>query len=610
MEKEKKTKIELLAPAKNLDSGKTAILSGADAVYIGPQKFGARAKAGNSLRDIAALIGFARQYGANVYATVNTLLFDDEISEAVSLIHHLHHIGISGVIIQDMGLLECDLPPVPVIASTQCFANTPEKVRFFQDLGFKRVILPRELSLKQIRQIRAEARKVELEFFIHGALCVSYSGQCYLSYALGGRSGNRGVCAQPCRKLYSLFDSSGNLIQKEKHLLSLKDLNLSLHLAELLDAGITSFKIEGRLKDDNYIKNIVSYYRTNLDKILTQKNLSRTSSGKSAITFEPDPNKTFNRGYSDYFFTGEQNKIASIDTPKMQGELIGKILQAGDHYFVLDTPVRLANGDGISFYAQSKLTGTKINQVEGPRIFPDSMHHLSRGTEIFRNFDHAFDKVVVNSKTERRIDVEFKFFQAGNTYQLLAIDEDGNQALREFSNLPTAENPEQNQQVIRESLAKTGKTIFNCTHIDLKFTETPFLKKSEINRLRRDLLNDLLESRIQNRTVTQSTLVKNDQPWMTENLDYRGNVINQKAVAFYRRHGVKEIRFGAELTKDLAGKTVMTTRYCLRKELGRCLRETARGEKPDWILKDPEGHEFLLKFHCDVCEMEVIAALK
>ena len=260
------------------------------------------------------MIKFADQYYAKVYATINTLLFDDEIGEAALLIHKLYKIGISGIIIQDMGLLEYDLPPVPIIASTQCFVNTPKKVKFFQDIGFKRVILPRELSLQQIQEISKFAPGVELESFVHGALCVSYSGQCYMSYALGSRSGNRGVCAQPCRKLYSVFDSSGKLIIKNKHILSLKDLNQSHHLEELIDAGITSFKIEGRLKDENYIKNVVSFYRQELDKILVKKNLSKSSSGKSSVNFTPNTNKTFNRGYSDYFFTGEQ-KIGVLSSP-------------------------------------------------------------------------------------------------------------------------------------------------------------------------------------------------------------------------------------------------------------------------------------------------------
>ena len=608
MKKDNLNKIELLAPARNKESGKLAIICGADAVYIGPDKFGARAKVGNSLSDIEELIMFADQFYAKVYATINTLLFDDEIDEAVKLIHKLYKIGISGIIIQDMGLLEYDLPPVPIIASTQCFANTPEKVKFFQDLGFKRIILPRELSLKQVQDIRQYATDVELEYFVHGALCVSYSGQCYMSYSLGGRSGNRGVCAQPCRKLYSVFDSSGKMIVEDKHILSLKDLNQSHHLEELLDAGVTSFKIEGRLKDENYIKNIVSFYRQKLDTILIEKNLQRSSSGKSSVNFSPNPDKTFNRGYSDYFFTGEQKEITSINTPKMKGEFIGKVSYVSKKYFQTKFDQKFANGDGISFFHQdkSKCVGTKINKVEDKQNYPISMRHIKNGLSIYRNFDHKFNKILSNSNVQRKIDISIIFKQIGASYFVNVVDEDSNQFEVKLGEFTEAQNTEMSQKMIRESLAKTGNSIFNCTDVKMNFQQTPFIKKSEINQTRRDLLENFLKVRILNKPIYESKLEDNDIPYVTDSLDFRGNVINKKAESFYHKHGVNSIANGAELTRDFNNKTVMTTKYCIRKELGQCLLETKSQGSPEWLLKDSEENEFQLKFNCNVCEMEIV----
>ena len=552
------------------------------------------------------MIKFADQYYAKVYATVNTLLFDDEIENAVQLIHKLYKIGISGIIIQDMGLLEFDLPPVPIIASTQCFANTPDKVKFYQDLGFKRVILPRELSLDQIVEIRKHTKNVELEYFVHGALCVSYSGQCYMSFALGGRSGNRGVCAQPCRKLYSLYDSAGTLIAKDKHLLSLKDQNQSHNLEELINTGVTSFKIEGRLKDENYIKNIVSFYREKLDKILKEKNLSKSSSGKSVVNFTPNPDKTFNRGYSDYFFSGRQKDIASIDTSKMRGEFIGKVIVVGKNYFQVKSDQQFANGDGISFYHQDKLVGTKINKVEGNKIYPISMTHIKKSVSIYRNFDHQFNKLLTNCKVQRKIDIQMTLKQIAQKYSIVIIDEDKNHLEIKIGEFPEAQNIEKSQQLIKDSLMKTGTTVFDCSEVKLDIQQTPFLRKSEINQIRRDILDEFREYRITNKPKCESRINDSDIPYITDSLDYKGNVINRKAEDFYHKHGVKDISTGAELNRDLENRTLMTTKYCIRKELGQCLLETKSSGKPEWTLKDEEENEFQLKFRCNVCEMDVV----
>ena len=600
-------KIELLAPAKNLELGKLAILCGADAVYIGAEKFGARAKVGNSIEDIAELTKFASQYYAKVYVTINTLLFDDEIEKVVKLIDQLYKIGVDGIIIQDMGLLEYNLPPIPIIASTQCFCNTPEKAEFFQQLGFKRIILPRELNLKQIQQIRDKAKNIELEFFIHGALCVSYSGQCYMSYALGNRSGNRGVCAQPCRKLYSITDANGRMIAENQHMLSLKDMNQSDHLEELLTAGVTSFKIEGRLKDDAYIKNVVTYYRYKIDEILAMKNSQKSSSGKTNFDFAPNPDKTFNRGYTDHFITGKQINIASTKTPKMKGEFLGKIKLVKPTFFILENEINLANGDGICFFVNDKLRGTNINNTVGKKIYADSLKNLEVGMEVYRNYDHEFLKKLKQAKINRKIEMDIIFSEVENGYQLSAIDEDNNQS-EYFYGIEKvyADNSEMAKANLKKNLQKTGNTIFHCNKVKFQLEKMPYLKKSQINEIRRELLNNLLEERIKNKPLLKGKMISSDIKYVTEELDFRGNVINEKAKEFYQRHGVQKIEWGAETGMDMTEEIVMTTKYCIREELGKCLKKIKHSGDSDWNMTDEKGNCFQLKFRCDVCEMDVI----
>ncbi len=604
----KETSIELLAPAKNYQMGKLAITCGADAVYIGSEKFGARAKVGNSIEDIEKLIDFAKQYYAKVYVTINTLLFDDEIEDAVKMIHQLNKIGVDGIIIQDMGILEYELPSIPIIASTQCFCNTPEKAKFFQDLGFKRIILPRELNLLQINEIHKAAPKIELEFFIHGSLCVSYSGQCYMSYSIGGRSGNRGVCAQPCRKIYTVTDFDDNIIEKNKHILSLKDLNNSKHLEELINSGISSFKIEGRLKDESYIKNIVPFYRQKIDEILLEKNLTTNSSGKTYFAFSSDPDKTFNRNFTDYFITGKQHNITSIHTPKMQGEYVGKIQKAIKQvFFLLDNETKLSSGDGICFFINGKLQGANINKMVGEKIYPNSMNNIKAGLEIYRNHDHEYLKKLKSQKIARKIEIEIALTELKNGFRLIAIDEDNNQVKYDFqSENEFAENSEMAKKNIIKNLQKTGNTIFNCKNVTINLKKMIFLKKSQINELRRELLNRLQEKRIKNKPVSEGKILLSNIKYVTDKLDYTGNVINEKAAQFYRRHGVKEIESGPETGLDMTGKKVMTTKYCFREEKDQCLKKISHSGNPDWKLIDEKGNQFRLKFRCDVCEMDII----
>ncbi|RJP23426.1 MAG: U32 family peptidase [Candidatus Omnitrophota bacterium] len=601
--------IELLAPAKNLECGLTAVKCGADAVYIGAPSFGAREQAGNSLDDIAALVRYAHPYWVRIYATVNTILFDHEISLARDLIWKLYEIGIDGVIIQDMGLLECDLPPLPLIASTQMHNHSPEKIAFLEQAGFQRAILARELTLDQIKAIHKAALAIELEFFIHGSLCVSYSGQCYMSYAMGGRSGNRGQCAQPCRKIYSLIDKQGRVIVDKRYLLSLRDINLSEHLDELIQAGITSFKIEGRLKDPAYVANVVAFYRNRLDGILEQKGLHRSSSGKSTLDFTPDLEKTFNRGYTTYFLLGKNHHIGSIDTPKMVGEPIGRITHVSKTDIRIDTAVSLHPGDGICFFnRRGRLCGSNINAVSGKAICPDKRNGLEKGLMIYRNHDHEFLTRIQNTRTDRKIHISITISDHADGLVFIVEDEDGNHAEYVYSDeFQIAENPEPAIATLRKQLAKTGNTEFQADSIHMETTHTPFLPIAMLNDLRRSLLARLSAIRLQNRPIVTGIVLKNDVPYPRKELLYFGNVLNRHAERFYRRHGVTSIQPAAESGIDLHGQKVMTTRYCIQSQLNRCPKQShvQRYEEPLYLI-DEEGHRFELRFNCEACEMEIV----
>ncbi len=397
-------KIELLAPAKNLACGIGAINHGADAVYIGGPQFSARAAAGNTLADIARLVAHAHQFRAKIYVALNTLFTDQELESAVKLCHQLHEIGVDALIIQDVGLLEMELPPIPLHSSTQMNNRTVEKVGFLEQVGFQQVVLARELSLERIKEIRV-ATRVPLEFFVHGALCVSYSGQCYISEVMAGRSANRGECAQFCRHKFTLQDEAGKIIAKDRYLLSLKDLNLSAHLGALIEAGISSFKIEGRLKDENYVKNVTAYYRQALDAIiLADPSLQRASSGRCTFAFTPDPEKSFNRGMTDYFLLNPRNRPGAIDSPKSIGQQLGPVVHAEKRFFLVETKEPVNNGDGLCFFDPIKgLVGIKVNRVENGRIYPKDPVVLPVGMMVYRNSDTAFNKLLTRSEQCRTI---------------------------------------------------------------------------------------------------------------------------------------------------------------------------------------------------------------
>jgi collagenase-like PrtC family protease len=607
--------VELLAPVKDLEGGIAAIDSGADAIYVGAPRFGARAKVGNPLEDIAALVEHAHAYWARVYVTVNTLLYDDELPQAVRLLHQLYDMGVDAAIIQDVGLLECDLPPMALIASTQMHNHTPERVAFLEQIGIQRVILARELSLEQIRTIRAQT-SIELETFVHGALCVSYSGQCYMSYALGGRSGNRGECAQPCRRKYTLVDGDGRPVVEKRHLLSLRDLNLSAYLGDLLDAGVTSFKIEGRLKDRAYVVNVVSWYRQQLDRVLAARGWARSSSGHSSIDFEPDVNKTFNRGFTIYFLHGRAEPPGAIDTPKMVGEHAGTVSSVQGRSFVLETNLPLQSGDGLCWFdAQHELSGTVVNAVQPTQpearrvlVTPEKMASLSEGLEIYRNRDHAFLRQVEHSQPVRKIQVRLRLQAVPEGLVLHAEDEDGNTATGTLvAERVPARKPDRAEATARRQLAKTGDTLFACAGVELAWDQPYFLSTAALNALRRETLDRLSAARAANRPVRPGQILRNEVPYPEAAVTYRGNALNQQAVAFYQRHGVQEIAPAAESGLDMRGKVVMRTRYCIQHQLGLCDgRRRTRVLREPLSLVDEGGHHYLLRFNCADCEMEVL----
>jgi collagenase-like PrtC family protease len=600
--------IELLAPARDLESGIAAINCGADAVYIGAGRFGAREAAGNPLEDIEALARHAHKYWAKVYVTLNTLLRDDEIPEAVRLAHQVHEVGVDALILQDPGLLECSLPPIPLFASTQMHNNTPEKVAFLEKVGFQRVILARELTLNQIESIRA-ATSIELEAFIHGALCVCHSGQCYLSYALGGRSGNRGECAQPCRRPYSLLDRNGNRLVANRYLLSIRDLNLTGQLRELLDAGVTSLKIEGRLKDKAYVANVVAHYRREIDAILRRPVERRSSSGTVEPDFVPDPAKTFNRGYTHWYPSGVRETMGSKETPKMVGEPVGEVLSCGADSFVLSAIEEIHNGDGICFFRDDgELAGTLVNRAEGNVIYPARMEWIRKGLAIFRNYDRNFLGQLERNRAARHIGVRMSFSESPAGYGLIAQDEDGVSVSRDLAcEKVHARDPEKAKAVIEKRCGKLGDTEFFCIGMEVLADPVPFLPISALNELRRGLVDALRAARSAARPAIRASVSPNNVPYPETQLGYTGNVLNRKAEEFYRRHGVRRIEPAAESGLDMRGRRVMSTTYCIKYELGACPQENqAQSFAEPLFLVDENGRRLRLEFDCAECCMHVI----
>lgn len=600
--------LELLAPAGNADIGIAAIDHGADAVYVGAPRFSARANAAVEAKEIERLIRHAHLYYARVYVALNTILTDDEIPVAGAIIREIYDLGADGLIIQDPGLLELDLPPIPIIASTQMHNDTPEKIRFLEEVGFKRAILARELSLEEIAAIRRAATRIELESFVHGALCVSYSGQCYMSQAATGRSGNRGVCAQPCRSRYTLSDGNGNPILKDKYLLSIRDLNLMQDIPGMIAAGITSFKIEGRYKEIDYVKNVTAAYSRALDAFIrSHPDYKRSSSGRSETAFEPDAAKTFNRGFTRYFIAGRTEKIASMDTPKSIGQPVGTVTHIGNGFFRADGAA-LQNGDGICFFTKErKLAGFRVDRIEGSNIIPNTMQDLSKGDLLYRNHDRSLARQLNRSSGSRRIAVEMDFRHEGDTVRLRAADEDGNRAeITRQAAYEKPRDPDRARERIEMQLSGTGKTPFYAADVSIS-GRIGFYPLGFLNGLRRDVLTELERVRKENFRRETSRLVRNSVPYPVQQLDYHANVYNKYARRFYKRHGAEITEPAFESLPQKEGREVMRTKYCLRYELDACPRFGAslRRFKEPLTISDAH-HAYLLKFDCDACRMSLI----
>lgn len=601
--------IELLAPAKNPESGKAAIQSGADAVYIGARMFGARAAAGNSTDDIKLLINYAHLYNAKVFVTINTLIYDDELNMAQQLCYELYEAGADALIIQDFGLLQMDMPPIPIHASTQTHNYSVDKVQFLEQAGFARVILARELSLEQIKEIRAHT-VVELESFIHGSLCVSFSGRCYLSHFIGGRSANRGECAQPCRNIYNLENEQGQVLIRDKHLLSLHDLNLSQYLGQMMDAGITSFKIEGRLKDIDYVKNITAFYRQLIDKeIMNRPGLVRASSGKTTTSFIPDPYRSFNRGFTPYFMDGRKTSITSPVTPKSIGKKIGIVTKVTPEWIsaTLDEP--LLNGDGICWFdADDHFTGARVNVIKDDKILLNNTTGLKPGYTLMRNFDKAFtDQIEREDACNRTLDIALTLTETDDGFELTGVDEDRLVSSVSVSMEKTpAKNPEVSIQKTKEQLLKSGQTIFRVVHVEIKTSEAWFFQSATLNQLRRDLLMQAQDNRLLNYPKAERKAVHSTHAYPVDTLTQTENIANKQAQEFYSQHGLKDATSCPETNGYRGNEALMTTKMCIRYESGNC--PTYQKADPNFsktlYLSSPEVR-YRLSFDCKNCVMRV-----
>ena len=609
---EVKRKIELLAPAKDFQTAVDAIDCGADAVYIGGAKFGARYAAGNSLEDIRRTAEYAHRYGVKVYATLNTLLFDDELEEAERLAREIIAAGVDALIVQDMAYCRMDLP-IELHASTQTNCVTPERVKFFEQAGFARAILERSLSKEQIVEIR-KATNIELEAFIHGAICVGHSGRCFLSRSMSERSGNRGACTQPCRLTYDLTDANRNIIIKGKHLLSVRDLDLSARLGEMLDAGITSFKIEGRLKERTYVRNIVSLYRQLLDREIAKRpDCERSSVGRSTIEFEPNALRSFTRGASEYFFDGKCRGVASFDTPKSMGEQIGKIIKSDRRGIILDRKHDLATGDGVCFIVDGALVGTSVVGIDGERVQLNRYDGVGVGTEFFRNYNRLFSQSVERSRIKRTIAVDLKLEFDDETITLTATDEQGlTSSLSVDCPTEEARDKAKGEEALRRQLSRSGDTIFEVREIEI--ANLRFAPMSVVGALRRDVLDKHEAYRVaiyeSERHQAAETSSRNRKCctalYPTDTLAPQDNVTNRLAREFYTESGVEHIAAPLELSESFEGECVMVSSYCIRREIGQCLREkpTLRGD----LFIEHGTHRYRLEFDCKRCEMRVHCA--
>ncbi|MFI3328765.1 MAG: U32 family peptidase [Rikenellaceae bacterium] len=627
--------LELLAPARNLEGACTAIDHGADAVYIGAASFGARANSTNNIADIAKAVEYAHKFGAKLYVALNTLLFDGELARAEKLARELVAVGVDALIVQDMAYAKMNLG-TELHASTQTTNVEAKKIDFLGKSGFSRVVLERNLSLDQIRKI-SRTTDVELEAFVHGAVCIGHSGACYLSKAINGgaRSGNRGDCSQSCRLSFDLLDQYDNKIVEGKHLLSAKDLNLSQRLGELVDAGVTSFKIEGRLKELNYTRNIVAYYRQELDKIIARRSdLRRSSDGVSTLEFEPNPAKSFSRSESIFLFDGQTSGVVSLDTPKSLGERVGRVVAIKRDKFCVEQIMNksgnitsLANGDGICYVstADEKLVGSNVNRIEvdseHQRWYKlNKMSGMEVGTVIYRNHNRLFESAVEGSRTRRRVAVRCAVHSTAEMFEVTFSDERGNSATAGFDGaFEASKSREKMEDVLRTQLAKCGETIFEIcdsnSDIDCTGWNGEFIAAKMLAELRRDALAELEQKRIAAANVRAKRIFEeNVVPYPATTVEASTGVTNELAETFYRERGVRRIEPSLELMdrfeseKDGGSKCkVMTTNYCIRREIGACIKHGDRRIKGDLFLQRG-AQRFLLEFDCGRCQMSLVKA--
>ena len=655
-------KIELLSPAKNLEVGIAAINHGADAVYIGGPSFGAREKVGNSIEDIETLCRHAALFDAKVYVTMNTLLFDNELEDARKLAYDCWNAGVDALIVQDMALLNMDMPPIALHASTQCHNIDAEKVKFLEDVGFSQVVLARELSIEQIKDIRSKTT-VPLEYFVHGALCVSYSGQCYLSHVIGGRSANRGACAQPCRLSWNLENAEGKRLATNRHLLSLRDLNNSKNIEELIDAGISSFKIEGRLKDIDYVKNVTAFYRKTIDEIIERlDDVCRSSRGESNPAFYPNPEKSFSRGFTDYFIHGRQKYIDAPYSPKSMGEYLGTIEKVKNKSVTIRTNKELHNGDGLCFLdRENNLLGFNVNAVSRDASMLPTIKHIDtsknrqiqrqtvtsnsdismmtrfkiEGSKIFRNSDLVWQKEVEKSQGNRKIKIDLIFTDTEDGFALSAkLHGTDSEYITTYlsTEKEIANNAEKALENIKNKISQWGDTEFSVEEIEIFFdnrqqttdnrlcpqeshvdtdgrTSTAyFIRASVLGEMKKDLVeklkSHLIEKHRDERERRDVTPVASQVIYPQTSLSYLGNVINNKAREFYELHGVKDIEDGLEKLKSNDELVVMTTKHCIRYANNICSKEIGKPATSLYLVND-KGR-FRLDFDCRNCCMKVI----
>jgi collagenase-like PrtC family protease len=623
--------LELLSPAKTAEIGREAILHGADAVYIGGPAFGARHNASNPLEDIAGLVQFAHAYRARIFVTMNTIMHDSELELARKQIWQLYEAGVDALIIQDMGLLELDLPPMQLHASTQCDIRGPEKAKFLADVGFSQLVLARELTVEQIRKIH-QVTDTPLEYFVHGALCVAYSGQCYISHADNGRSANRGDCSQNCRLPYTLSDGQGRVVAFDKHLLSMKDNDQSRNLGALVDAGIRSFKIEGRYKDMGYVKNITAHYRLLLDELLDQRpEFVRASSGRTRVMFTPDVDKNFHRGHTEYFAQGRLTDIGAFDSPKYVGVELGIVARLNGDSFDVVTSAPMANGDGLNYMYKRDTVGIQANkadklgdEADGQRwrVYPNepmqTLAGLKVGTVIHRNRDHGWEATLNKKSSERKVALELVLSEQPDGLRLDIIDEDGiaSHAAAAIA-LQPATQAAQADAGLRASVAKLGNTMFEAGHVELKLSQPWFVPSAAINALRRDAIAAHETARLAAWQRPERKAATTPPPVYPDlQLSYLANVYNDKARAFYQKHGVQLIDAAYESHEEAGEVSLMITKHCLRFSFNLCPKQAkgvqgVQGQVKAEPMTLVSGEDrYTLRFDCKPCEMHVVGAMR